>query len=349
MLKHSVLSLSLAISMTVSATQPPQTLSVPEKALPLPQAASHALQSAIAQSSIPDKKTLIDATPQTDDAWRDFIWATNAEQKKKIKKMRKQFDVDVELTKLDSVTIRVLTPKQLSTEFTDKVYLDVHGGAYILFAGLPSIEEGLIVAHRLGIKVISVDYRMPPSHPFPVALNDVMAAYDYVLQHYPAENVFMGGTSAGGGLVLSTIQSLIEQNKPLPKAVYAGTPWADLTKTGDTQTTNEMIDRILMTYDGTLKGAANLYAGQTPLTDSRVSPMYGEFSSFPPTMLVSGTRDMFLSDTVRVNRKLRDAGTETLLEVYEGMSHADYLVVYESPESESVYRQLKQFLIKHGG
>ena len=347
MFRFSVFLFSVAIVMTVSATQKQQTIDVPEKQLPLPAAASDALREAISQSPIPPKPVLMNAVPQSDEAWRDFVQATNAEQKKKIKKMRKQFDVQVELTKQGDVTYRTLTPAKVNPSFADKIYLDVHGGAYVLFAGLPSIEEGLLVAHRLGMKVVSVDYRMPPSHPYPTALEDVMVVYNTLLDDYGAENIFMGGTSAGGGIVLSTIQSLIQAKKPTPKAVYAGTPWADLTKTGDTQYTNEMIDRILLTYDATLQGAARLYAGKEDISHPRLSPLYGDFSGFPPTMLVSGTRDMFLSDTVRVNRALRDAGIETLLDIYEGVSHADYLVAYETPESESVYRELKQFLLKY--
>lgn len=145
-------------------------------------------------------------------------------------------------------------------------------------------------------------------------------------------------------MLLAFVQGLIESGSPTPKAIYAGTPWADLTKTGDSLYTNEGIDRILVTYDGSLGASARLYAGNTSLTHPKVSPVYGEFTNFPPTLLVTGTRDMFLSDTVRVNRKMRDAGVTTVLEVYEGLSHADYLVSHQTPESQSVYRQLKRFL-----
>jgi len=118
-----------------------------------------------------------------------------------------------------------------------------------------------------------------------------------------------------------------------------------LTKTGDTLYTNEGIDRILLTYQGFLAASAKLYAGSESLTHPSISSLYGNFDGFPPTLLVSGTRDMFLSDTVRVNRKLRNANVRTQLEVFEGLSHADYVVAYETPESLSVYQELKQFLL----
>jgi monoterpene epsilon-lactone hydrolase len=87
----------------------------------------------------------------------------------------------------------------------------------------------------------------------------------------------------------------------LPGALFAGTPEADLTKTGDSYFINTGVDYVLVTYEGILEGAAKLYAGDHELTDPLISPVYGDFKDFPPTYLVSGTRDMFLSNTVRVS------------------------------------------------
>jgi monoterpene epsilon-lactone hydrolase len=95
-----------------------------------------------------------------------------------------------------------------------------------------------------------------------------------------------------------------------------------------------------------LEGATKLYAGNHALTDPLISPVYGNFKDFPPTYLVSGTRDMFLSNTVRVHRKLRTAGVEADLNVYESFSHGDYLKVIDSLESQQVYAELKAFLLK---
>ncbi len=111
----------------------------------------------------------------------------------------------------------------------------------------------------------------------------------------------LGGTSAGGGLALAATQKLRQLGLDLPGALWAGTPWADLTKTGDSQFTNEGIDRMLVTYDGILEAAAKLYAGSQDLKTTLISPVYGTFEGFLPTYLVTGTRDLFLSDTVRVH------------------------------------------------
>lgn len=335
------------LSVVISLSSVANEITMPQTALPPPSDTSSQFKHAITQFPVPTVEESIAATPQTVEQWRDYIQQRNADQKKKIKKMRKQFNVHVELLDIAGVTVRKITPESLSQEFKDKVYIDVHGGAYVLFGGLPSIEEGILIAHRLGIVVLSVDYRMPPSSPAPAALHDVLAVYKDVLTSYSADNIFVGGTSAGGGLILAVTQQLIKDDIAPPRALYAGTPWADLTKTGDTLFTNEGVDRILVTYDGQLASAAKLYASGKPLDDASISPLYGSFEGFPPTFLLTGTRDMFLSDTVRVNRKIRDSGGDTVLEVFEGMSHADYLIAYETPESIAAYRAIKQFFSQH--
>ena len=333
--------LALLFTSTTLATTSPMHNNKP----PLPHAASEALIESISAFPHFTKEEVIESTPRTIEAWRDYVHARNSEQKKKVKKMKKELNVDVGLIKLKDVVVRKLTPKTITPEFKDKVYLDIHGGAFVLFGGLPSIEEGLLVAERLGIVVYSVDYRMPPTFPFPAALDDVVAVYNALLDQAGEENIFVGGTSAGGGLVLSLVQSLISSKSPLPKAVYAGTPWADLTKTGDSLSTNESIDGVLVTYDGVLEAAAKLYAGKRALTDPAISPLYGSFEAFPPTLLVTGTRDMFLSDTVRVSRAIRDSGGVAQIEIFEGLSHAEYLIFYRTPESETTYRSMKSFFL----
>ena len=120
-----------------------------------------------------------------------------------------------------------------------------------------------------------------------------------------------------------------------------------MTKTGDTLYTMEGIDRVLVTYNGILEAAALLYADGANLLDPLLSPVYGDLSGFPATYLVTGTRDMFLSDAARVHRKLRDAGVEADLNVYEGLSHAEYAFVADSPEHESTYKELAEFLRRH--
>jgi acetyl esterase/lipase len=122
-----------------------------------------------------------------------------------------------------------------------------------------------------------------------------------------------------------------------------------LTNTGDSYFTNEGVDNALVSYEPVLGAAARLYAAGVDLKDPRLSPVYGSFRGFPPTLLTTGTRDLFLSNTVRVHRKLREAGVESRLEVYEAQSHAQYLVDPTAPESKEALQDIASFFDAHLG
>ena len=140
-----------------------------------------------------------------------------------------------------------------------------------------------------------------------------------------------------------------KEGLPLPAATAPGTPWSDMTKTGDTYFTNEMVDNVLVSNDGWLGDAAKLYANGHDLKDPMLSPVYGDFQGFPPTILTSGTRDLLLSNTVRVHRKLRDAGIDSFLQVFEGQSHAHYLRDDTAPETKAAFAEITGFFNKHMG
>ena len=121
----------------------------------------------------------------------------------------------------------------------------------------------------------------------------------------------------------------------------------DRTKTGDTYYTNEHVDNILVSYDGWLGDAAKLYAGSHDMKDPMLSPVYGNVSGFPPTLLTSGTRDLFLSNTVRMHLKLREAGVNADLIVFEGVSHAQYHMLADAPETKFHFTELGKFFARH--
>lgn len=255
-------------------------------------------------------------------------------------------EVVIEPGEVQGIVVYGITPLTIAPELKDALFLYVHGGAYVFGGGTRSAAEAATISRYAGIRSIAIDYRMPPDHPFPAAVDDVVAVYKDVIQKTSPGLIAIGGTSAGGGLSLASVHKFRELGLPFPGAIYGGTPWADLTKTGDSLFTNEGIDRILVTYDGTLGGAARLYAAGNDMKDPLISPVYGNFSGFPPTYLVTGTRDMFLSDTARTHRKMRVAGVTAELNVYEGMSHAEYAMP-GSEESQQVYSELADFLKEH--
>ena len=129
---------------------------------------------------------------------------------------------------------------------------------------------------------------------------------------------------------------------PPRAAIAPGTPWADLTETGDSYGTNEWVDNVLVTWKGWLGRAAGLYANGHDLRDPMLSPIYGDMHGFPPAILTTGTRDLFLSNTVRVHRKLRRAGVDAELNVYEGMSHAQYQFDIDAPETNEAFTDISR-------
>lgn len=320
---------------------------VPARVIPVPTDVSPQLQKNIALPLDP----LMYVEPQTMQEWQKIVAMGEGVVTESLMKSAKAlFTVDVKPEIIAGVKTHIVTPKIMPEKNQNRVLVYVHGGGYILNGGEGSVPEAMAMAHYGQIKVISIDYRMLPDHPFPAGLDDVIAVYKEVLKSYKPENIGMFGTSAGSGLTAAAMFKLRELNLPQPAVVGLGTPFIDITKTGDSYFTNQEIDNFLVTYDGLLKSIAKLYAGSHDMKDPLISPIYGDFSKgFPPTILTSGTRDLFLSNTVRTHQKLREAGIDAYLQVFEGASHAFYLQVLDSPESKQAYQEMVKFFDKHLG
>src|SRR6202163_4719116 len=140
-----------------------------------------------------------------------------------------------------------------------------------------------------------------------------------------------------------------QEHLPLPAAIAPGTPMSDLANTGDSFRTNAMLDNVLVAPDASCDKRAALYANGRDLKDPMLSPVYGDMHGFPPTILTTGTRDLLLSSTVRVHRKLREAGVDAQLEVYEGQSHAQYQRDDRVPETREAFGEITAFFDKHLG
>jgi acetyl esterase/lipase len=314
------------------------------RALPPPADASEIVREAIAATPAPDPVSRRQAVPRTDAEWRA---AQQASSQADLAKLGADNGVSIVRDEIAGVAVYLLHPKEPNAQHAAHLFLHLHGGAYVFGGGDAAVSEAALIAGSLGIEAISVDYRMPPEHPFPAAVDDAVAVYRSLIEARSAGSILIGGTSAGGGLSLATVHRLQALDVDPPGAVYAGTPWADLTKTGDTLFSNEGVDRILVVYEGLLEDSARLYAGGRDLEDPLLSPVYGDFTGFPPTVLITGTRDMFLSDTVRTHRKLRAAGVDADLHVFEGLSHAEYLFSPGSTEARQMLDELGAFAAAH--
>ena len=221
------------------------------------------------------------------------------------------------------------------------VYLFVHGGAFVLGGGALAKLLGARTALSIGARTVSVDYRMPPDHPFPAAPEDCVAVYRALIETVDPKRIVIGGSSAGGNIAASTILMIRDRGLPLPAAAILLTPEVDLTEAGDSFRTNEDLDVVLKRG---LPECNALYANGNDLSDPYVSPLFGDFAKgFPPTLIQTGTRDLFLSNSVMLHRKLRDAGIDAELHVWEAMPHAGFLPG-EAPENGEIDVEVARFI-----
>ena len=341
--------IALCILATVSSRAPAaDNWQIGARELPAPAGASAGIQAAIAAQPQPDPSGRRAFRPSGEAQWRALIAQRANDQGVALEGLEKSLRLKIDRDVIAGVKVHRVQPAA-AAEQDPRVFVYLHGGAYVFGGGDSGVQEGALISAFAGIPVISIDYRMPPDHPHPAAVEDVVAVYRELLKSHQPGQVAMGGTSAGGGLSLASVHRFKALALPVPGALYLGTPWADLSKTGDTLYTNQGIDRVLVTYDGLLSAAAELYADGKDLKDPLLSPVYGDFAGFPPSFLVTGTRDLFLSDTARTHRKMRVAGVQAELNVHEGISHAEYAFVPDSPEWQQTYSELAAFLLRHLG
>ena len=285
--------------------------------------------------------------PKSIAEWKSLIANRDRPVVAALPALRKRFGVSVQPSTIAGVKVFTVTPDSVPASNRDRLLVHFHGGAYVYNGGEACTTEAILTAANSKMKIISVDYRMPPDHPYPAAVDDAMAVWKELTQTHDPRKMAMIGSSAGGNLALVTVLRAKKEGLPLPAAIAPGTPWSDLTKTGDTFYTNDMVDNLLVTYDGLLEGAAKLYANGRDLKDPMISPIYGDLSGFPPAILTSGTRDLFLSNTVRAHRKLRAAGVEAELHVFEGQSHGQYGADPSAPETMEYFKEVVRFFERH--
>ncbi|WP_263355387.1 alpha/beta hydrolase [Acidicapsa acidisoli] len=343
LLACTALAATYAAAQSNDATHPP--LQVPAKTLPVPTDVSPGMQSIIAAPRNPNWNQLW----KTGEEWRTAANAQAAKSVQALPAMRQRLHVTVRPDTIDGVRVYIVTPDVIPPEHRHKLLIHVHGGCYVLFPGEAGTSEAIIMAGLGHFKVISVDYRMPPEAYFPGALDDAMTVYKAALKTTNPKNIAVFGTSAGGALVLEMMLRAKQLAIPLPGAIAPGTPMSDVTKTGDSFYTNEMVDNVLVSRDGSCDAATVVYAHGHPLTDPLLSPVYGDMHGFPPAILTTGTRDLLLSNTVRVHRKLREAGVDAQLEVFEGQSHAQYQFDDRVPETKEAFGEITAFFDSHLG
>jgi acetyl esterase/lipase len=348
-MKHLVLAMMVGIAASSLFAQdngaPLIPRSIPAKTLPVPSDVSPGMQKIIAAPLPPTWNQLW----TTGEQWRAAANQQAVAAIAALPAIRERLHVSMTSSTMNGVRIHTLKPDVIPPEHKDKILIQIHGGCYVLQPGEVGTKEAIMIAGFGHYQVIAVDYRMPPEAYFPAALDDAVAVYQAVLKTTDAKNIGILGTSAGGALVLEMMLKAKQLGLSMPGAIAPSTPMSDVTKVGDSFYTNEMVDNVLVSRDGFCDAATKVYAHGHDLRDPLLSPVYGDMTGFPPTILTTGTRDLLLSNTVRVHRKLRAAGVEAQLEVYEGQSHAQFGRDDQLPEAKEAYGEIAAFFDKHLG
>ena len=317
--------------------------SVPSRVVPVPSNLDAADAALVAAPYAPSWNL----APPDEAAWREIQRGAADGMVPRLAEIRARFEVSIAPTCVGGVKAYFLAPRRVPEAHRNRLVFFLHGGGYVLGQGESGTAEAALMAAYGGYRVLSIDYRLAPGAPYPAALDDALAAWRAVVGTADPRHIAVGGMSAGGALALALMLRIKAEGLPLPAAIATGSPWSDMTRTGDSYRTNEWLDNVLVRYDGYLSRAARLYANGHDLREPGLSPIYGDFQGLPPAILSTGTRDLFLSNTVRTHRKLREAGTDAELHVYEGMSHAQYALNPDAPVTKAAYGEVAHFFDRY--
>lgn len=333
-----------AMLITLTSSTAMANITLEERTIPTPVGVSAEM------TNILENKVIAPAipVPQTIEEWMTLQPIFDAVGIEQAQQAAERLNVTYEAKQFAGVDTFFVTPENVAPEYADKWLVHIHGGAFVFGGGESALREAIWVANGLGAKVISVDYRQPPMHPFPAAIDDAVAVWKELTKTQDAASTALFGTSAGGNLTLATTLKLQQMGLPTPGALFVGTPSVDLKETSDTWNTMKGLDPLGQ-REGLIEGTFDVYAAGEALDNPLISPIYAEIDTFPPTVFISGTRDLLLSDTVRMHRLLRSADVEADLHIYDGQSHGDYMngIATDLPESDDALKELGNFFNKH--
>ena len=200
------------------------------------------------------------------------------------------------------------------------VVLYFHGGVYVIGDAFQPAGLASQIGQRTRARVISVDYRLAPEHPYPAAVDDALAAYQALLHEGTApSHIAFAGESAGGGLAIATLVNARDHGLPLPAAAFAMSPYADLTLSGATMQAKRDADP-LFTPQAFPARVADYTAGQDPAL-GLISPIFADLSGLPPLIIQAGTHEVLLDDAVRLARQAATADVQVTLDITPQVPH----------------------------
>ncbi len=260
----------------------------------------------------------------------------------------RRYPTKVEATRMGEVPVHVVDPQAgAQGDNARRVLINLHGGAFMWGSGSGALVEAVPIAAVSGIRVVTVDYRLAPEHPYPAAVDDVEAVYRALLKQYRAENIGIYGCSAGGMLTAQATARILSRGLPRPGAVgnFCGT---GLLFAGDSATLGQLAVGVPpLQSDG---GASLPYLRTARADDPVAFPGQSPemLAKFPPTLFLAGGRDFAVSALSTMQRRLLAAGVEADLVLFDGLWHA-FFVYPDLPESQEAYGVIARFFDRHLG
>lgn len=292
---------------------------------------------------------------QLDEVIRDVVATFGAfTPQTTLEEMRRAWDgifADVKLTvgakttKVDAGGVRAEWIDAPEAE-KDRVIEYFHGGGYVL----GSIDSHRDMCERLSraakARVLALDYRLAPEHPFPAAVEDATAAYRWLLaEGYSPKKIALAGDSAGGGLTFATLLALRDRKQPMPACATPLSPWVDLEGNGESMMTKADVDP--MVQRPMIHQMATTYLAGKSVRDPLAAPLHGDLRGLPPLLIQVGGRETLLDDAVRIADKAKQAGVDVTLEVWDAQIHVWQIFASRLDEAEDAIRKLGAFIRRH--
>ena len=226
------------------------------------------------------------------------------------------------------------------------VILYFHGGVYVIGSASASAPLAADLARRTSAKVVSVNYRLAPEHPYPAAFNDAKGAYEGLLaQGIDPSNIAVSGESAGGGLAVALLLALRDADLPMPSSAFLMSPYADLTLSGSTIVDKQEFDPLLT--GEALRRRVPDYVGAADPSDPYISPVFGDLRGLPPMLIQVGSHEILLGDAIRLAGRAAEADVATTLEVTPGVPHVFQAYAALLDEGDAALNRAAEFLKTH--
>lgn len=248
--------------------------------------------------------------------------------------------VETETVKIGQISAEWVLPRNADH---NKVLLYLHGGGYTV--GSAQTHRALVgaIAKAAGVCGLTPEYRLAPEHPFPAALYDALATYEWLLQtgHLP-EDIVVAGDSAGGGLTLALMQELRERQLPMPAGIALLAPWVDLHV--ELPSVARLIDVNPTLYIREMKAWARHYAGDFPLDHPQISPMFADLAGLPPTLMQVSDQDALIDENLILAQNAKQAGVALELQEWKGLIHVWQVFWRELPQAQEAVDKLGAFV-----